>query len=104
MDVPPGSDTDINFQENPTRIPDIPEKLYPDLFDKRPYLEKVPAMKGKRADYHVLENDLILCHASVVEKYQKDGEYFVDLVWWNTTLDDYLVQEGFATVKLPKKS
>jgi hypothetical protein len=103
MDVPPGSDATINFQEHPTLIPDIPEKLYPDLFDKRPYLDKVPAMKGKRADYHVLENDLIRCHAAVVEKYKKDGEYFVDLVWWNTTLDDYLVQEGFATVKLPKK-
>jgi len=28
---------------------------FPDIFDKRPYMEKVPSMKDKRANWHVLE-------------------------------------------------
>jgi len=104
MDIPPGSDKSINFQAYPTEIPSIPREYYPDLFDKFPYMEKVPFMKDKRANYHVLENDLVICNACVTSKYQKGGECFVDLTWWNTTIDDYIVQEGFATVKLPKKS
>jgi len=104
MEIPPGSDSSINFQASPTRIPDIPDKYFPDLFEKRPYMDKVPSMKGKRANWHVLENDLLVCNACVTAKYQKGSEYFVDLTWWDITLDNYIIQEGFATVKLPKKA
>jgi len=46
-------------------------------------MEKVPRMRNCRAAWHALEGDL---------------------VWWaRRTLDRYLVEEGFATVKLPKK-
>ena len=60
-------------------------------------------MRGCRAAWHAMEGDLIISRAYVFGKYEKDGEYFVDLTWWCQTLDRYLVEEGFATVKLPKK-
>ena len=85
-------------------IPPVPEDLYPSLFDdKYPYLDKVPYMKGCCAFWHALEGDLFIFRAYVMDKYKKDGEYFVDFIWWCQTLDKYLVEEGFATVKLPKK-
>jgi acyl dehydratase len=95
MELPPGYPR--------ADIPEIPMALRPALFDKYPYMEKVPRMRGCRAAWHALEGDLIITHAYVADKYSKDGEYFVDLVWWAETLDNYLVEEGFATVKLPKK-
>jgi acyl dehydratase len=104
MDIPPGSDASINYQADPTMVPSIPRQYYPDLFDKYPYMDKVPSMKGKRANWHVLENDLLICNACVTGKYKKGNEYFVDLTWWDITWDNYIVQEGFATVKLPKKA
>jgi acyl dehydratase len=82
-------------------IPPFPER--PALYDKFPYMEKVPYLKGKRADCHGMEGDFIISKAYVFDKYKQDGEYFVDLTWWCETLDKYLVEEGFATVKLPKK-
>jgi acyl dehydratase len=104
MDIPPGSDKSINYQKDPTLIPSIPKNLKPSLFDKYPFMEKVPSMKDKRANWHVLENDLVICNAYVTAKYQQGSEYFVDLTWWDTTYDGYIVEEGFATVKLPKKA
>jgi acyl dehydratase len=76
----------------------------PALYDKFPYMEKVPYLKGKRADCHGMEGDFIIARAYVFDKYQKDKEHFVDLTWWCETLDKYIVEEGFATVKLPKKA
>jgi hypothetical protein len=51
-----------------------------------------------------LENDLLICNACVTGKCQKGNECFADLAWWDVTWDNYIVQEGFATVKLPKKA
>jgi hypothetical protein len=104
MDLPPGADTAVNYQTSPTLIPSIPQKIYPALFDKFPYLEKVPSLKGKRANWHGMVGDAAISRAYVFNKYSKNGEYFVDLVWWIETLNKYLILEGFATVKLPKKT
>jgi acyl dehydratase len=104
MDLPPGADKAVNYQASPTLIPSIPQKLYPALFDKFPYLEKVPYMKGKRANWHGMAGDAAISRAYVFNKYTKNGEYFVDLIWWIETLNKYLILEGFATVKLPKKA
>jgi hypothetical protein len=104
MDMPPGADKAVNYQAGPTRIPSIPLSSYPKLFDEFPYLEKVPFMKGKRANWHGLVGDTAISKAHVFDKYQKDNEHFVDLVWWIETLDKDLILEGFATVKLPKKA
>jgi hypothetical protein len=48
--------------------------------------------------------DTIKCNACITDKYSKNGEYFVDLIFWCQTLDRYPVEEGHATVKLPKKA
>jgi hypothetical protein len=61
-------------------------------------------MRGCRAAWHALEGDVILCNAYVTDKYSKGGEYFVNLSWWCQTFDKYLVEEGSATVKLPKRA
>ena len=83
--------------------PEVPKRVMPALFDKYPFLDNVPYMKGCNAIWHALENDLVIIRAYVFDKYEKDGEYFVDLGWWCQTLDKYLVQSGYAAVKLPKK-
>ena len=51
-----------------------------------------------------MEGDLIICRACVTDKYRQGNEYFTDLVYWCETFDKYLVEEGFVTVKLPKKA
>ena len=61
-------------------------------------------MKGRVAITHPMEGDIITNRGYVTGKYEKNGEYFVNLVWWCETFDKYVVQEGFATVKLPKKA
>jgi len=95
MALPPGYDHSV--------IPPIPREYWPELFDKFPYMEKVPYMRGCRAAWHALEGDVIIIYAYVTDKYQKNGDYFVDLTWWCQTIDKFLVEEGFATVKLPKR-
>ena len=104
MDFPPGFTDGVNYKKDPTVIPNIPRDLMPDLFDKFPYLEKVPFMRGKRSTWHPMEGDLIICRACVTDKYRQGNEYFADLVYWCETFDKYLVEEGFVTVKLPKKA
>jgi acyl dehydratase len=104
MDLPPGASKAVNYQASPTLIPSIPRSSYPKLFDKFPYLEKVPYMKGKRAKWHGMVGDVAISKAYVFDKYAKDNEHFVDLAWWVETMDKDLILEGFATVKLPKRA
>lgn len=104
MEVPPGTSKAIDFDRDPTVIPPLPMKLRPALFDKYPYMEKVPYMRGCRAAWHAMEGDVVVCRAYVTDKYKKENEYFVDLTFWCETIDRYIVEEGFATVKLPKKA
>ncbi len=103
MDLPPGASKAVNYQAPPTLIPSIPQSSYPKLFDRFPYLEKVPYMKGKRASWHGMVGDVAISRAYVFDKYKKDNEHFVDLAWWVETMDKDLILEGFATVKLPKR-
>lgn len=93
MSNPPGYD--------PTVLPHHTFK--PEMFDKFPYLGRVPGYEDKRADCHGMEYDVCVIGSYVFDKYEKDNEYFVDLAWWVETMDKYIIQEGFATVKLPKK-
>jgi hypothetical protein len=51
-----------------------------------------------------MSGDAAITRAYVYNKYQKNNEHFVDLVWWIETLDKNLILEGAATVKLPKKA
>jgi len=104
MEVPPGPDPTIDYTDAKTLIPGLPMELRPALFDKYPYMDKVPFLRGCRAAWHAMEGDVVICRAYVTDKYEKGGEYFVDLTFWCQTFDKYLVEEGFATVKLPKKA
>ena len=52
---------------------------------------------------HLLENDLCIAKAQVIRKYEREGAYLVDLVWWVETIDGDIVEEGMFTVALPKR-
>ena len=80
-----------------------PQNGYPPQMPDIPYLDKVPGMEGKMASCHLLENDLCISKAHVIRKYEKNGEYLVDLIWWVETIDADVVEEGMFTVALPKK-
>ena len=68
-------------------------------------IEKIPAMQGKKCNTHGLQYDVMKFHSQVYDKYEKDGEYFVELGWWITTLkDDEIYEEGGATIKLPSRN
>jgi hypothetical protein len=84
-------------------IPLVTKDVMPALFGRCPYLEKVPFMRGIRPAWPALEGDTIICNACVTDKYSKNGEYFVDLIFWCQTLDRYPVVKVHATVKLPKR-
>lgn len=90
----PGYDGDV--------VPQLTRR--PDLFKLFPYLAKVPGMEGKRAEAHAMEYDIYLIHSFVTKKYEENGEALVDLIWWCETMDHYIVQEGGATVRLPRKN
>ena len=100
----PQAQLGINYQEDPTRIPLTPLHLRAaNKFEKWPYLLKVPSMNNGICNWHGMEGDLCISKAYVYDKYQKGSEYFVDLIWWCETFDRHIIEEGFATVKLPKK-
>ena len=68
-------------------------------------IEKIPCMAGKKCNTHGLQYDVMKIHSQVYDKYEKDGEHFVELGFWITTLnDDEIYEEGGATIKLPSKN
>lgn len=68
------------------------------------FLENVPGMKRRHLTAHGLTTDLAIVKSYVYDKYMRDGEYFVELAWWIESIDNYLWEEGAATVKLPSKN
>jgi hypothetical protein len=99
----PGYNESISYDENPTVIPWLTKKMMPEMFDKYPFMEKVPYMRGCRAAWHPMEGDINIFRSYVSDKYHKGKDYFIDLIWWCHSIDNYIVEEGYATVKLPKK-
>ena len=79
------------------------EGLIPDHPDEPMYIQQVPGFENYRPFSHGLAGDMCVCKAWVKSKYVKNGEYFVDLVWWCETFDGYVFEEGEFTVILPKK-
>ena len=71
--------------------------------DAEYFLEKVPYMKGKHVLAHGLTGDLALVKSYVYDKYLRDGEPFVELVWWIETIEGDIWLAGGATVKLLSK-
>jgi hypothetical protein len=70
------------------------------------YVQRVPilAQANRVVNAHPLGTDLCIAQAYIEKKYEKDGKHFVDLVWWEETIDGYIFQEGGATVELPSKT
>jgi hypothetical protein len=68
------------------------------------YVHRVPALEGKEVSSHPLTGDIGIVRAYVEKKYEENGEYFVDLVWWVEAIDGAIWEEGGATVKLPSKN
>jgi hypothetical protein len=67
------------------------------------YLDRVPYMKGKYVNTHGLTGDIALVKSYVYDKHVRDGEFFVDLVWWIETIEGDIYAEGGATVRLPSR-
>jgi hypothetical protein len=67
------------------------------------YVHRVPALNGKKVTSHPLTGDVGIVTAYVENKFVKDGEFYVDLVWWVEDINGVIWQEGGATVKLPSK-
>jgi hypothetical protein len=68
------------------------------------YVHRVPALEGKEVTSHPLTGDIGITTAYVENKFVKDGEFYVDLVWWVEDINGVIWQEGGATVKLPSKN
>ena len=67
-------------------------------------IEKIPACAGKKCNTHGLQYDVMKIHSQVYDKYEKNGEHFVELGFWITTInDDEIYEEGGATIKLPSR-
>ena len=70
------------------------------------YLHRVPVLaKANRVvNGHPLGGDALIVQAYIERKYVMNNEFYVDLVWWDETLDGYIVEEGGATVRLPSRT
>jgi len=68
------------------------------------YLDRVPKMKGKFVNIHGLTGDVAIVKSYVYDKYSRDGDHFVELVWWVENIDGQIWEEGGATVKLPSRN
>jgi acyl dehydratase len=68
------------------------------------FLDKVPVLKGKHVSIHPLTEDVGIVKSYVTNKFVRDGDAFVDLVWWVENISGEIWEEGSATVKLPSKN
>lgn len=86
------------------RLPDAEFQCIPQYEDWPDPLERVPGMQGRYADHHGLSGDICEIHAYVADKYEKGGRKLVDIVWWCTTIDQLIYEEGTALVELPSRN
>jgi hypothetical protein len=70
------------------------------------YVHRVPvlAAANRVVNGHPLSGDALIVQAYIEKKYVMNNEFYVDLVWWDETLDGYIVEEGGATVRLPSRT
>lgn len=79
------------------------EESIPDYTDGREYIGRVPSLKGKSVTSHGMSGDVIWVKSYIANKYHKDGESIVEIIWWLETIDGIIYQEGAATVSLPER-
>jgi hypothetical protein len=89
----------------PSALESVGLKVAANPFSER-FVDQVPKLKAanKVVNAHGLTYELAIVKSYVARKYQKGGEYFIDLIWWIENLDGYIWEEGGATVKLPSKN
>lgn len=86
----------------PSALASVGLEVAANPFSER-FVDQVPKLKAanKVVNAHGLTYELAIVKSYVAKKYQKDNEYFVDLIWWIENLDGYIWEEGGATVRLP---
>jgi hypothetical protein len=47
---------------------------------------------------------MAIVYSYIEDKYVRDGEFFVELIWWVEDIEGNIWEEGGATVKLPSKN
>jgi len=67
------------------------------------FLFRVPKMTGKHVNAHGLTGDVAIVKSYVYDKYVRDGDFLVELVWWIESIEGDIWEEGGATVMLPSK-
>lgn len=68
------------------------------------YISAVPGMEDRHVQSHGMTGDVIWVKSYVAEKYQKDGQHIVRLIWWLEAFDGVIYQEGAAEVSLPSRN
>jgi hypothetical protein len=67
------------------------------------WLDKVPALKGRFVEEHGLTQDVAIVRSEVTGKDVRDGQFFVELVFWLETIDGKIWLEGCASIRLPSR-
>lgn len=75
----------------------------PEFNDGREYIGRVPELGEKKVRSHGMAGDVIWVKSHIINKYRRDGENIVELIWWLETIDGLIYQEGAATVSLPER-
>jgi hypothetical protein len=70
------------------------------------FVHRIPvlAAENRVVDAHPLSGDALIVQAYIERKYVMNNEFYVDILWWDETLDGYIVEEGGATIRLPSRS
>ena len=68
------------------------------------YLQSAPKMKDRTVNSHGLTRDTAEVHSVVVDKYYKNGEFLVKLIWWINDIQDTIWIDGEVEVKLPSRN
>lgn len=78
---------------------------WPEGFQRESWLLKVPYLKeqGRFMSKHAMVGDLSICKGYVYDKYEENGESFVEMACWTETIEGYITQECRAVVRLPKR-
>lgn len=64
------------------------------------YLSQLPSMADKCVNVHGLTKDIALVKSVVKDKYVRNGEYLVKLIWWTEDIEGGIYNEGCAEVAL----
>lgn len=88
---------DMQVSGEPSPVVNPETKKYIDMVPKELYNTTKVLGEGKG------DSKFVIVKSVVSGKYVRDGEFFVDLVWWVEPIGGGNWGEGVATVKLPSK-